>query len=176
MLGGGVGEGDGEEEEGVAEGAGGGSEGGGEEGGDGQLGVVGEGEGLDGAGLGAEPALAGEVVGEGFFEEQGAGAGEEAGPALGEEVESDLFGGFMLGLGDGGLLLCGGGLELEPEEGVGGEGEGVGLVENWREVDVAEHFDGDETSIGSEVEGYGLGEAREIGDAKDGLVCAVFAF
>ena len=63
-------------------------------------------------------------------------------------------------------------MELEPEEGVGGEGEGVGLVCYWWEGDVAEHLDGLHAGEGAEVERDGLGETGEIGDAKHGLMTA----
>ena len=63
----------------------------------------------------------------------------------------------------------GGGLEFEPEEGVGGKGEGVGIGGDGGEGDVAKHFDGDQAGEFGEVEGDGLGEAGEIGDAEDDL-------
>ena len=75
---------------------------------------------------------------------------------------------------DGEVGLRWGGLELKPEEGVGRDGEGVGGGTNLREGDVSEHLDGYGAGVGREIERDGLSETREIGDAKNGFVGAVF--
>jgi len=50
-------------------------------------------------------------------------------------------------------------LEFEPEEGVGGERQGVRLRGDGGEGDIAEHLDGDHAGKAGEVERDGLGEA-----------------
>ena len=52
----------------------------------------------------------------------------------------------------GGLWCFGCGLEFEPEERVGREGEGIGLRGDGGEGDVAEHLDGDHAGEAGEVE------------------------
>ena len=65
-----------------------------------------------------------------------------------------------------------GGLEFEPEERVWRKGEGVGLRGDGGEGDVAQHLDWDHAGESGEIEGDGLGEAGEVGDAEDGFaVC-----
>ena len=88
--------------------------------------------------------------------------------------------GAEVGFDDGGFAVCGVGCggfgaveNLQPEEGVGGEREGVGLIGDAGEGDVAEHLDGDAAREVGEVELYGLGEAREVGEAEDGLAGGV---
>ena len=84
------------------------------------------------------------------------------------------WGGFLEEVDDGGGGM-GGGLELEPEEAVGGERDGVGGFVDEGEGDVAEHLDGLAAGVLGEVEGDGLGEAGEVGDAEDGFGVAVVA-
>ncbi len=67
------------------------------------------------------------------------------------------------------------GLELQPEEGVRGKGDGVGLVGDWWEGDVAQHLDGYHAGQVRKIEQHGLREAGEVGDAKDGFIAAIAA-
>jgi trehalose synthase len=65
-------------------------------------------------------------------------------------------------------------LELQPEEAIGGEGKWVGLGGDFWEGDVAEHLYGITAHKFCQIEGDGLGEAGEIGDAEDGFGVAVW--
>ena len=142
-----------------------GDEGGGVDGGGG-----GDAGGADGAGLAAEPALLRDVGGEDAVEAGGEvfEDGDEGARGCRERRRSGC-GGFLEEVDDGVGGTRGGGLELEPEEGVGRERDGVGSFVDDGEGDVAEHLDGLAAGEPGEVERDGLGEAGEVGDAEDGF-------
>ena len=87
----------------------------------GELNPIEDADGFDGAGFGSEPALVGQVGGKNLLEEFEAGAGEQAIEGGSEEFEGALA--VFDGDGFGSL---GGGLEFEPEEGIGRECKRVG--------------------------------------------------
>src|SRR6185437_1499355 len=102
----------------------------------GQLNPVKNADGLDGAGLGSEPALMRQIGEKKLLEELKAGSGEQAFERRGEEFEGTLT------VFDSGRLGCfGSGLEFEPEEGIRRESECVRLRGDSGKGNVSKHLD-----------------------------------
>ena len=73
------------------------------------------------------------------------------------------------------FLPYAGGLEFEPEEGIGSDAERIRRFGDGRERNVAQHLHRLHAGESRQVERDGLREAAQVGDAEDGLVGSVAA-
>src|SRR5580692_6823675 len=126
--------------------------------------------GLNGAALGAKPALARQPRGQRSLQRLRAALRQKSGPAIGHwikrrsQLNNRLVGRFRRQIVKGGLRR--GSLQLEPEERIGRKRERIRGLSDRRERHITNHLDGLHSGERGEIERDRLSEAAEVRHAQ----------